>query len=684
MAKATLNGVPLLAFGAVGWSLTAGVNPYTRIFEVLKSDLPQILGPGAGDVELVFEPLGGWGFVDPLAGTSKVTIKKLRITSIHSGSTPKTRGVRLADRRWLWRRQLVARSYNVRRRTGEITNISGTDRRPKLKEDITYQYWSMNEGKPWTALEVLEDVLTALTGGNDDWSISANARRQLEVEGLEIHDQGTYAMLRVLRHLPGLKCFVDYDGKIRIVDGLDLSERGVLLEAGPRIIGAGVPATMDNRYTRPKKINVLFTRVCDLRFDFDEGVAPATTGPRPGREPRRLENIISVPDLSFTAVGRTVSRGTHMEFNEWLDALEVIADQPATMPPLSQAILRRHACTSFSRLKMFYGHDINMNQDVVWTQRINALRKDWRIKYRIIREWKDRIRSVRAYQAQVIDVETGARAPSEAHMDYIQRPTYRTLAKNRQQNTDSIFQVRGYADLLKNGKVAPASVRVVDEDNGVLTVKLYTDAWGESDFLLPGFTSDTAVQSAGDLRTLFQRITLDSGFKMALVLSCIQASPNNEGRFHKVTVNPNDARKILKQDIGQCWGPEWTILIGAGVETARFQWKDEDAERIENAFRGEGEFPEELLHNETYIKEIAHAAAARIYARLLDRAEGSMATGLNGDILPLGTIANVSHQISANGTAFTFLAAPPELRGPDLQSLLPSTTRRAINRMVVP
>lgn len=61
VAKATLNGVPLLAFGAVGWSLTSGVNPYTRIFEVLKGDIPQILAAGAGDVELVFEPVDARG-----------------------------------------------------------------------------------------------------------------------------------------------------------------------------------------------------------------------------------------------------------------------------------------------------------------------------------------------------------------------------------------------------------------------------------------------------------------------------------------------------------------------------------------------------------------------------------------------------------------------------------------------
>jgi hypothetical protein len=342
---------------------------------------------------------------------------------------------------------------------------------------------------------------------------------------------------------------------------------------------------------------------------------------------------------------------------------------------------------SFGWLARVYGKDSFLAPDLIWRQRIAAIRKSWRIMFRIRRQWKDRIRSVRAYRAAVIDVETGTRAPSEAYMPYIMRPTYRTLSKVKQgEKTDAVFQVDGYADRLDAGQVAPASVRVVDEDNGILTVKLFTDAWGESDFLLPGSTSTVTTQSGGDLRALFHDITLDSGFKMAVVLSCIQASPNDETRLHHETVTPAQAQTFLGGDveIGECNGPEWTIQIKASLDVARYKW-DEDLKGAIHAcfFDGKDELaPDALMVNRKYIRDLAYAAAARIYARLLDRVEGSMATGINHNVEPLGSIQTVTHSIGPDGAGSTMLSSPPELRGPELFAFLPQSTRRAIQRMV--
>jgi hypothetical protein len=670
MAKAYLNGAPLTSLESVGWSFTAGPRPYMRSFEMHESHVPGATNP-PDDATLTFESSSG------------VKIEKLRIVSVMSGSMPMTRAVLVADRRWIWQRQHIARSYNVRRRTGQTANINNTTN-PKIKHKIAYTEWSLNGGAPWTPREVLEDILKKIAPGEydiDDFKIS------VDIEGLELYDSATYALNRVLRYMPGAKLWVNREGIIRVTSSIDQSEEQVFKDAGPVMMGTGYPVKMDNSFSRPSKINVLFTRVFELRFDYiedDDEKQPLTVAKNPREEPR-LENVVPLPDLTLKVPGRELTRGTYIEMSEFLAA--IAGSQAQGLKDIDQATLRRHACMSFGWLARLYGKDSFLAPDLIWRQRIAAIRKSWRIMFRIRREWKDRIRSVRAYRAAVIDVETGTRAPSEAYMPYIMRPTYRTLAKvHHGEKTDAVYQVNGYADRLEAGQVAPASVRVIDEDNGILTVKLFTDAWGESDFLLPGSTSTVTTQSGGDLRALFHDITLDSGFKMAVVLSCIQASPNDETRLHHETVTPAQAQTFLGGDveIGECNGPEWTIQIKASLDVARFKW-DEDLKPAIHAsfFDGETENAlDDLMVNRDYIRDLAYAAAARIYGRLLDRVEGSMATGINHNVEPLGSIQTVTHSIGPDGAGSTMLSSPPELRGPELFAFLPQSTRRAIQRMV--
>jgi hypothetical protein len=660
--------------GNVGWTLTTGPSAFMRSFEIHKSYVPAATNP----------PTGGALKFKSVTGT--VEIKGIDIISVMSGSTPMTRSVLVADKRWLWRRKHIARSYNVRRRTGQTANINPKkagqkSEIPLIKPVITYTEWSLNNGKPWTPQEVLEDILDTLVPKG--YRIGTLAH-QLDIEGLELYDSGTYALNRVLRYMPGAKLWVDINGLVRVTSAIDGSELGAFNGAGPAIVGTGYPVIMDNRFSRPSKINVLFTRVFELRFDYDEDddEKQPVTEPKNPREGPRLENVVPLPDLSLEVAGRDLTRGTYVEMNEFLKAIK--GTQSEGLKDITQAVLRRHACTSFGWLARLYGKDIGA-PDLVWRQRIGAIRKAWRIMFRIRRQWKDRIRSVRAIRAAVIDIETGTRAPSEAYMPYIMRPTYRTLAKTAQgEKTDAVFQVDGYADRLEDGEVAPASIRVVDEDNGVLTCKLFTDAWGESDFLLPGSTSTVTSQSGGNARALFHQITLDSGFKMAVVLSCIQAAPNDETRLHKETVTPEQAATVLGRPVGICEGPEWTIQIKASLDVARFRWDEDLKESIHRSFfDGEtGQALDDLMVNRKYIRDLAYASAARIYERMLDRVEGSKGTGLNPAIEPLGSISAVSHTVAEDGSAFSFLSAPPEIRGPELFAFLPQSTRRALERMV--
>ena len=701
MSRAYLNGVPLPGIEPVGWSFTAGTMPYMRSFEMLESHAKKAAFPHKNAVLKFTSTDLGTGV------STTVRIQKLYIVSIRSGSTPHTRRVVVADRRWLWLRKHIARSYNVRRRSGVTrlkTQGEGKGSVHQTVDDITYNEWSLTpEKKAWRPEEILADILKTLAPDDFEIITTAVAAQRLTIEGLELHDNGSYALYRALKFTPGLKCWVDKTGRVKITEKIDGSEVLMFKNAGPKMVGAGYPAMMDNSFSRPKKVHVLFTRAFELRFDFvedeDEGSATEVPG-SPDKEEPRLENVLPLPDLTLdvksvrdkkSAYVERV-RGTYVEMSDFLDACanDTGNAPPLGLPNLSQTILRKHASRSFGELAGLYGSEYTGAPSLIWRQRIAAIRKSWRIMFRIRKKWKDRIRSVRAQQAAIVDTETGTRGPSLAFMQYLRRPAYRTLAKSKQgENAGAVFQVDGWADNLENGQIAPASVRVSDEDNGVLTVKLFTDPWGESDFLLPGATSTVTTQAAGDLRALFHRLNLDSGFKMAVVLSCVQAAPNDEGRFHKVTLDKTDVQDIVPGHIGVCNGEDWTIQIKASLHVARYRWDDKRKTAIHNVFfkgqredvKGNEEI-DTLMVQPELIKNLARAAAARVYAGLVDRMEGVMGTGLNGNIEPRGYIDMVSHEVGADGSVISRLGAPPDIRAPSIEAFLPEHIRRVIERSV--
>ena len=111
----------------------------------------------------------------------------------------------------------------------------------------------------------------------------------------------------------------------------------------------------------------------------------------------------------------------------------------------------------------------------------------------------------------------------------------------------------------------------------------------------------------------------DLGFKLSVVMTCLQAGPNNQGRFHKVTVEKDEVEKFYDGPVGECAGPDWTIHIGGGLTTARFAWKDEFSEQIKRSFEVGGPIPETLLVNRDDVNAVAKAAAGRLYSILLDR-----------------------------------------------------------------
>jgi hypothetical protein len=171
---------------------------------------------------------------------------------------------------------------------------------------------------------------------------------------------------------------------------------------------------------------------------------------------------------------------------------------------------------------------------------------------------------------------------------------------------------------------------------------------------------------------------------MAVVLSASLAAPNNQARLHAEEVSLSEARRLLPGVKAQpSGGPPWQMRVGAGIETARFAWRDAAAKPIEDAIFKGLPYPADLMVNREHVQAIAKANAARILSFLLDRHQGQQVVSLNSALKPTGSLAQITHIVTREGCQ-THLNLPPIAMPPDLFALLPDSTRKVIQRQVQP
>lgn len=667
--RATLGGFPLLATQRIAWAHTAGVRPYQRTFEVTTDQATALLGMGVVTLEI-----------------NDYKNEQLYVISSAPGRFPFTKQILVSDRRWLWARKWFNREYNIRRRTGE-TRLVGEGRMEtkQLVLDVAYQPWTLNGGRAWSATEMLLDVLGEIEFGNFD--VAGGVKREVEIEDLVFNEPGDAAVERALSYLGGYQITVDPNGRVRVYDERDGAEKEMVRAAGAPVVGAGLTVEAERSLSRPASVIVHFERECELRFDYEEGAEITEIRDRPER---KLENVIPCPDPTLDVDGQTVTQGTWIPIDDFFDA--VASEVPSGMRTWGHDFIREIYLGAWEGTVIAYQVASDGGEDVLWLKRQSATRKHWRLTFRVLRPWLDQIRSLRAYRVALLDQENGTRAPSEAFMDYVAKPSMNGLAKTINQNTDIGRQVDGWAERLADGKIAPARVTVIDEEAGIIRVDLVADPWGEAEMLAPGNVEVLPTQvpqeekfaGAGKVYCEWAHAELEEEFKVAIVLTATQASPNSIGRYHRETVTAAEAGVILKRDVGPSLGPTMHIFISGGVQTARFAWVDDRAAEIDEAFFSGGSIGTDLMVNHQEIRALALAAAAREYAVMLDRVEGSFAVKQNPGLKIVGALSAIEHALNTDGSALTYLILTPDLEPMRLEAALPATVQRTVRRMVQP
>lgn len=725
--------------GPFSWTITTGVNPVVGEFQVLRDDARALTEGGPSPVDLVIGD-----------GEREQTFSGLYVVGEYPAENENESVVRVADRRWWWKRQHILRRYNMRRRVGtkRVDEGGGVRERATYADDVGYAPFSLIAGQtPWQPIAVLDDVLReAFTsepspGGYEIRGLGRVADL-LPIESLELDDRADSAIERVISYIPEAAIMVDASGDVVVFSAADGSEESVIEQLPGEVVGGGHLTRIDYSRVRPESIVVGFSREVEVRFNAQELALGSTTDR--GTEGRYMDNVLPVPDYELELTdGRKVTRGTWITFDEALNAWN---DQGVPgIGEITYDIIQRALVPN---MDLWAGIQLagERDPDNDWASRVAAIQAHYRRTYRINRRWLDRIYQLSAYRVSTVDTATGTRAPSPVYSDFAIQPSQRMLFAQAAAGRDQSFYINvlgidqpgsvNTVEITNLTKPAPATVQIVDMDQGIIAVDWQVAPERSYDLVLPSMVELVGVATSpgqkpiipgptGDIADRTRPITTDSvgpGFRgtkltsnhrLVTILTAIPAAPNNDGQLHRLTIEPDAVAQLLSDNLAsgleQANGPSMEIRIGAGIETARVAWDDGFASVIEQVFgvsgggaidappvgadvlnpitvnAGEqGERPTQI-EREASLPSIAIGAAASVYASFRDRWQGSASFPFTPGIEPTGNIESVEYRVSTEGAVTTSMTLPEEpVVQIDMESFMPAATRSILFRLANP
>lgn len=688
---------------ALGWTVSYGVRPNAETFTTTKATADAILAradsqfptsrtrtadePPVGPIKLELLDQDDEGN----AGARSVVVENLYVVvGNRPGLDFNSASLTVADRRILFATRFIEGSYNIRRKTGDYRLVKGV-MEPIEKgirvPDFAYRRSTLNPDteEPWTAKEVLEHVLEQLVGPAGFGFDGSTEFLEVPIEGLVLRDRGDQALARVLSFVPGAQVYADLDGRIRVANIYDQSEEAVFDKLGPP--NGGHWRKVDRSPLRPSGYRILADREVELRFDLEEdGTLRSITR---GREELYLENVITNPLFELELEnGELATQGELINLDDFIWAMNNLAPSStlkrAAGITITRNEIRRNWLGRWGGLLSHYALLANGSYDVARSKLLGALRNDFRRLFRILPQWRDKIRALLPRRAAVFDFETGTAPPAVVHATYIRKvkPVGYVPVNDGKAAVNEDDFVDG---VLASRDVSPFAVTVENPDIGVLRISPTLDQTGLAEDYILGNTKDGKLpgSQAGSIIS-WADCELAENFKLAIILTAKQDSPNGIGRLHQEFVTPQEAAAKLK--LGRSLrnaGPVQELYQSA--EPARYAWMDNYADAIKEAFYTGAAYPQVPLSNRLEMREAALAMAAADYATRLDRVEGRAIFPLS-PVTPTGNLRSVQYVVTlgARGelSAFSILTAPGEVEAAPIWSGLPEGIRRKLLGLV--
>lgn len=624
-SSVTLGGEPLAAVGGFVWRFTGGVSPYVTVASFHRSSKSSLAGRLGQPLDLIFR--------DSRGNETRVR----QVYALHEAPAPSANLVNyvLADKRWFWPYELVARDYNIPRKTGELIAANKT---PVPQNQVTVpQYdffaYSLNGNEePWTAQEALEDILKQLEDsgqGRGGYAIDsfpledAGGSTEFSLQNVTLRDPGDVALARMLSYIPGTDLWVDAEGVLRVNDATDmqgaeeyldeLSTRNALSRTGE------YPAGIDRKHIRPPRVFVYYQKEVEALFDFEDDWAGNTIGTPDPMAPY-IENVMVTVDPKTTVTDydpseraavtkENVLPGTYVQARQllaaWADSVIGIPGIKYSVESVRRGWLTGHLAASFG---VEGSGDTPDATYLAITERYNSLRKHFRQTFRINRNYTERVREMKNVRAALLDPVTGARQPAVVWSQATLVPSNKFAVARRGpiagegeeyselwRNLDYLYPssaAGGGAPLLET-PISPAAMTWVDKEIGVFRMDWLPGVFGLEDSFVPGLTTaetggtnvpvrNLALQDDGTIATNAKVMTVGGPWlaprMYAKVLFTIVPAGRTKEQFHRIEVGSSEVNTVFKNQFGVTGGegPDLHVFVPPGEFTARFGISDVD------------------------------------------------------------------------------------------------------------
>lgn len=718
-----IAGLPVLMSGPVEWVSPSGTQHGQRDFDVPLSVAEKLMDFRGQPISLTITP-------DIETGKLPVEIQNLFILGKMPGTRPTYCKVRVVDRRYWWSRwHVLPLRFNLRRKVGakRIVAESATPSLQPVTDDLWYLEGSLNNGKPWKASEVLRVLgaeiirFESLEFGAPPF-IEYETAAETSIENLEIEGALPTAIGLAMRAIPDLKLILLDNGNVRFSDRGSGLDAGVSADIGGEKYDQGHVEFVDNSAILPKRVDVFFPIIPEVRFDFDESkwptgttqVAGAGTAHTNGANDRYLINVLSEPTFDDVVNSQLVVTGSWVPISSRIDSLP---NMPGQNFRLSYDLLRQ-AFIPYVNLWSVISNDWNVvsNQTNDWPALVGAFKDHYRQTFQISKVWADRILAIKDERIGLTDPQRGTRARAAIYCKYAVTPSAKGFQRSRLAGPIIPYVINRNTDF-NGGEIseayrAPATISISDPDMQVFHVNFNSDVRKFEDAVLPSSCDDVPVYvitKAGSLFAFNQIIgnevpKLSATHKLSVVLTCVPLTRCG----YRVTVNPYDVGHLVPPEVafqlGNCTGP--TYQIGTSLEAARIPWSDNNAGNTEAIFginngsylnenpqlvsdllRGDAmvinDAPQAAIGNTAAsLPAIAQAFAARIYTQLAGRLMGRKVGKLTPGASAAGWIESVTHGVTAQGESYTSISFPDQIPQMDILAWLPQDTRAILLREI--
>lgn len=679
-SRITFAGQPVAGNSTFVWNVVAGPAPYVTTLTFHQSDADNVRRKLGEALPITIED--GRGRIS--------TIEKVTALFETASDSPNRVTFVVADRRWKWPYKLVARDFNVPRKTGSRNRLNPVPLETSIVVDeYDYLPYSIRSDRTrWTAKQAFEEVLRAVEPDASPVFEGFPVRDGTEsgaqtLQNVQLRDSGDAAVGRMLSYIPGADLYIGIDGEIHVFDATDYAGAREQLHHAPHTTWTGeYPREVNKHAVRPSAVHVYYAREVELPVTYRDDLG--TTSSDPNRDLPYVDNVIQVTDptlnvsefdpVAGAAKTKDVLSGAWVKAEAWLDAMD--RDRPANAIPWTFENIRQLWVTDTLESPLGAGpEEIDAEADVM--SRVASLKAHLRQTFRINRRYMERIRNLRAVRSATLDPVTGARTPAIVWTQFTIIPSGKGNLVDRTSEGanvkgkwtfipyDALKKHESDGSPLFDSAHSPATVEIVDEELGVFHVAWAYNAFGldgsaipcltvyESSNLPAAPTADLSKQDEEPVASNAKVEGTNNGLFLARrktlkgILTAIPAAPNDETQFERVTVYPADIAAAFASEWGITAGsgPEFHVFVAPTEMTARYAISDFDL-ALDTARRLFGfgppaepgeEWAGYILANDggssqhypggpRHLRAHAEATAAEILARFPDTVQGAAAT----------------------------------------------------------